>query len=607
MRASAPPSGPSPPAATPAARRPPSTHRRRGAVLPLLLLVLATVLGASPARAGAAATRAAIEAHVDRTLRAWEPRIAADGEVREPFLYDAGAVERYPAYGTPMLGYAYLRAGIRTGRAAWIEKGLRSVTYAARNATPSPFDAWAVVTALGWAEEHLRGDARYEAARGTWLAYLRGWRGGSSDVEQCYTKPTCFNNWKLVDALASARILALGASSDPAELARHVRAYVDGMAVRHAGPRVRDTSTRARVISDPPSNPLAYHVLSAGILQQIDAAGPFLSTDARSLRADAVRFVQLATAPDGDVSYMGRSSQQSWTLAASMLVGVVAMPTDRGGAGRWQRLVDRAWAKLVAYPTVDDGMIAITPSVTSLTYDSLDAYAGMAVYNGLTLFLLQEAIDRLPARRVRPAALPSERGRGFTDLRGSAVSVLAGPGVWVAVQGRRTRLDPRVATGILQAKVRRGGRWVDLTPGRPFGAGIDPVWGPQLRWRGMRLPMVLKSARIRRGVLVARGGFVWGGRIVRGTTFRFRARDGRVTMRFRARKGDRFTWTAYLDEGWTSDRGFHGKRSRIRFDRTGRATGRIRATPTALSAYAERHEWSVTMRRDGALTMTLSR
>ncbi|MBB4664728.1 hypothetical protein [Conexibacter arvalis] len=167
-------------------------------------------------------------------------------------------------------------------------------------------------------------------------------------------------------------------------------------------------------------------------------------------------------------------------LAAAADLGALRASAGGRAAGRWRAFAERALDRLVReHPLLPDGTIPVVPGLLSAWSPSvMDGYASMTQYNGLTLFLLQDAIDHWP-RGSRRARLPSDLVGGLTaDLRPRGSGLVQGRAsrTWWALSGRRSQADGRYQQGIVGVKVHDGGRWRELLATRPQRDAIGSGW-----------------------------------------------------------------------------------------------------------------------------------
>ncbi len=251
--------------------------------------------------------------------------------------------------------------------------------------------------------------------------------------------------------------------------------------------------------------------------------------------------------PDGDVAYVGRSQEQSWSLATTAYGAEVAARTMSGAAAAQMRsLAARAVGRLRSAYRVTDHGLTIVPALTqrpSLRHRGLDPYAGTAAYNGLTILTL----TRAAALGVggRPAGgVASDRGAFAATLEagdGDMAVARSGP-VWFAVKRRRSAADLRYDFGLVALKTRRRGAWTDVSPHRPRGRG--PSTGPTLLADGRAYEPYGKTLRARDGAASSSTAASPGAK--RRTAFRYAATACGVRLTFRARAGDRYRYSAFF-------------------------------------------------------------
>jgi hypothetical protein len=313
------------------------------------------------------------------------------------------------------------------------------------------------------------------------------------------------------------------------------------------------------MVSDRPEYPLAYQGLSmAYYARALELMGKRLSDRARGLLEQMAHASWLFTAPDGDLAYTGRSQEESWALSMTAYGAEVAarLPgVSAGRAARWHALADRALERLRAeHHTGDQGMwivpaLAVDP-VRGLA--GLDAYAGAAIFNGLTLAFAEAAYDEADAhRRAVGGRLAADAGgaRLIGRADDSFATVRTGS-LWFAIRQSRDmqrRLDDlRTDFGLVALKRRANGSWRDVIPARPKTETTDrraaDSAGPRLRPGGGEAAGVpVGSALTASGasVLVTTGWRMPDGSVVKdGTVLAYEAVDCGVRLSLVAGEGD---------------------------------------------------------------------
>lgn len=442
------------------------------------------VASSAPAAAASApppAGASVLDAYIHNVARAWEPEVTDEGRVLDPL--DAG--DSGDNYGVIMLADVMLKAGARDGDPSLTEAGERIVRKAATLPVANdPFNLLAIGSLLA-------DGANGRFAAGVWarLAPAVGplaARIGPPVPPSCLTTPGCFSNWRLVRAAGLGELFA-SRRMKGAVAARTTTAIASELdiAVRHASPRAYPTAIAgARELSDPGPEPPSYHVFSSALLGIVADADPAaLSGPIRRLRTEITHYALELMAPDGQLSFSGRSLDQSWVQAAGAALGAREALNDPARASQWRAFADRAFAYLQdAYPARSDGLIPIVPGLLiEWNRNIVDAYAAFNQYEGLTLWFLSDALERWPDPAARRSPLPADAPRLLVgDLASSGmVWGRSGP-VWWALSARTTAGDPRSEQGLLAVKVYDEGAWHDLLALRPAHSSLSTAWNLQL-------------------------------------------------------------------------------------------------------------------------------
>lgn len=319
----------------------------------------------------------------------------------------------------------------------------------------------------------------------------------------------CFNNYSL-----TSRVLNL-------ELAR--TGLQGGAGTRLADPNLREdtlhwlgknlpatTSETASVfapgspgrhpaaaLSDPGYYPLAYQAFCTAMLTRAATlGGAQLPAAAWRLEREALWELVGMTAPDGEISWMGRGQDEIWTLGAALYAGVqgsvLMAHVDPALAARLRRLAGIELGALQARL----GPQGLRPKPNDdLTPAGLDGYASDIGNSALALVWMELAREVVPSAGGPVAALPSERDGGSSDdRRGDGLLTLRDDRVWLGVHRVRDEGDPRLGWGLLRAlRELPDGRWVSLLPERPLPLhGEDPQGGPVLvRGQGSSVPIAI--------------------------------------------------------------------------------------------------------------------
>lgn len=442
-------------------------------------------------------------------------------------------------YGTAMMGLALLDQGLRVGSDAHVSAALDAIRFAARrayrfarhshrNGRRTVFENFALATAYNLARGRLAGDPRFESVAPLWRRTLRAMGRRVLGNHGYY-------NFKLVQAAAILELLRSGLRSHrrDAVLAsrRLAKRYVRNL-INHIVPKVARYYDRGRghrrttLISDPPWNPPAYQAFSlmmiARCLSLMDASttGP-PSASARAAFLASLRGSADLMGPDGDVSYWGRSQQQSWTLAGTAYAAAAALRfADSELAATADAMAARALARLrERYARPGLGFV-MTPAFASsgerLPIRGVDTYAGGSSYAALTLVALEWLTREAPIEGDPNGNIPADVGGIRFVGRGQSTTAVVRVGTrWFAVGRAPARTagknslyarDLRYDAGLLAFKLPDpSGRWHDVMPQRPRTSIPDSV-GPTIR-RHQRLwrPVGQRVGATARGTITIDG------------------------------------------------------------------------------------------------------
>jgi hypothetical protein len=437
-----------------------------------------------------------LDGYVAGVARAWEPYTAADGRVGDPL----DPADTGDNYGVILLADVMLRVARRTGDSALEEAGSRIIASALTLPVPEdPFNLLAIATAIHDGQE---GDFPAGAWERIAVPLLqRAGQLGPPTQATCLTLPPCYDNWRLVWAAGASLLLADRVGGTPGSLAADGAGTASqigtnlALAVTHAGAplamAIADAGTRephpprpgagvARELSDPGAEPPAYELFSSFMLELIAEHDPLAVGPAVTrLQRQADRYALDMMAPDGQLSLSGRSLDQSWVQAAAAALGARRAALEPGGAEAWRAYADRAVAYLLAaYPLRPDGVLPIVPGLeTEWSPSIMDGYAALNQYEGLTLWLLSDALARWPRTEATRAPLPADSQELLADDLGSSGLVWGrAGGVWWQLSGRSTGGDPRSAQGLVAVKVGGVGGWRDVLALRPLHRGLSSAW-----------------------------------------------------------------------------------------------------------------------------------
>jgi hypothetical protein len=437
-----------------------------------------------------------LSAYIAAIARAWEPYTTTDGRVADPL----DPADTGDNYGVVLLADVMLKQAKLSGDSGLESAGARILSSALTLPIPNdPFNLLAIAAVIHDGEQGLFPTGVWEALQAPlqWRAGQIGAPTGNS----CLTEPGCYGNWRLVWAAGAALLLDDHVEGEPGSLSAmpaavraQIRANLD-LAVTHAGAplqslaggekRAHDkpgapvalTSSPAggiaRELSDPGSEPVAYELFSTFMLESVGESDPqAIGSAVARLRRQADRYALEMMAPDGQLSLSGRSLDQSWVQAAAAALGARRAALEPAGGGTWRAYAQRAVSYLqAAYPLQPNGLLPIVPGLDlDWSPSIMDGYAALNQYEGLTLWLLSDALAKWPAPGASQAPLPADdRQLLVDDLASSGLVWGRSGGVWWELAGRATSNDPRNAQGLVAVKVRTG-----VGAGREFGAGDGP-------------------------------------------------------------------------------------------------------------------------------------
>ena len=542
-----------------------------------LLLALDVPAPAHAAGTTAGKLRRELTRVADRTAAQWAGMLTPANVFQNPWPADVAL--GHGSFVPPGLAYGVHAAGLRRDDAALVAAAERAWPNAVAPERASAFDMLA--TAYAYTTLDLGAPRRAQLA-----GYLSRY-GIPVNGAVCIAAPRCYNNLKLVDAATVLAITGAGIrATDPA--AR----LADPAAARAAAARIvnrrvalvadfglRATAAgvgrRGAVLSDPPSDPTAYHALSAFML---DLAVRELGEDAaraahRAHRA-TLEALALLLSPDGDASYLGRGQAQVWVpalAAGALAAGARAFPARAprylGAARAAIRRLERLHA------TRDRGFDVVPGAAARATTAGLDPYVHTVAYNGLALFGLgvaRDALRRVP-RRMPVRAAPGARALMLADPDATGLGVTGDGHTWMAVHAiRRNTTDLRHDIGLLALKRRTPLGWRDLLAARPRTEATAETAGPALIRRGVAIPPAGRDLDVRPGRVRFTADYAARGELIRRVTLTWRLTRRGARLRLTgAKRGDAFRLLAFTPSGTGRGRarGLDAAGTAWRFDR----------------------------------------
>jgi hypothetical protein len=499
----------------------------------------------------------------------WQPHELGGGSLLDPVL---GPVRG--GYGVGMTGQAMVELGQARGSEALIDAGLRAESSEVRHPDRGGFELLDLSEAYAWNEAHLADQPAWRAARGALASFLVAHGRVISFAGPCFTAVNCYDNLKLVAALADLELLSTGLRgesrgallSHPVQLRREALAAL-AFAARNAGSDARRTSAGgsgdygdAGLLSDPLANPLAYHALSTMMLGRVvRALGPSAPRGLADAFSRMARALVGLMAPDGDVAYIGRGQGQVWTVAASLDALCIAAAQSPSPVWRGRFLAGAALAAQrlrAVYPVAGWGFplvprLALESAAEAPNYLGIDGYANTVQYNGLALWALSDAartLAHVPGGSAQP--VPSQTDGVFLDPLQARFATVTRGGLWFAVHGTDSNTgDARYGFGLIAAEMRTPSGWMPALPPRPLTSA--PTAGGLAMRDGGRLLYPIGSSMTASpgGEVAVRGG--WGPRrpqLDPGTVWTFRPtpRGDGVSLSFQARAGRRYQFQLWF-------------------------------------------------------------
>ena len=527
-------------------------------------LALGAKTWAATIEPGALSARAS--ALLEATAQEWTAHELTAGQLVDPVLGPTAA-----SYGQGMLGQAMVVVGASMASGtALVEEGLRAELAEVAHPDGGGFELLSLAEAYVWNEEHLASEPAWQAAQPQLADYLSGHGPVISDAGVCYTTSTCYDNLKLVAAVADLTLLRTGLGgldaasllAEPSSLEQLALTNLAAAAANTGVDAVHEGAVSygaAGILSDPTENPLAYHALSTLMLGHAVAAlgnrTPAVLSQAFNRAARALVGLM---APDGDVAYIGRGQGQVWTVAATVdaLSLAAASTADSTWRGRYLAGAQLALHRLEAvYPRSGWGL-PVVPRLARVarpgSYIGVDGYANSVEYNGLAVWALRDAaaaLARIPQTQAQ--TLPSQTQGAFLDPSHTRFATVTRGRLWFAVHGTDSNLsDDRYGFGLVAAERLGSTGWKPVLPARPLTARPQ-VGGMAMRAGGRTLyPIGTAMSATAGGVIHVEGRWkAAGGRPGPRASWLFRPSGEGVELVFGAPPGASFQFQVWFEEG----------------------------------------------------------
>lgn len=389
--------------------------------------------------------------------------------------------------------------------------------------------------------------------------------GRTSATAPCFQRANCYDNLKLVSATAVLATLAavVGQAGPPGstfasptvaitQVRRLLASTIPAVEIPDGELRVGNARLTGAVLSDPTPDPPAYLALSAMLLgRSLELSAPMPPLALQAFQRAIVALLGL-TAPDGNISYMGRGQGQVWTMASAAgacALAVRLLPSARLVTSRCEGLIETELGALAARRSLGGVGIATVPRLTWTR--GVDRYVNRTDYNGLTVYALNLTADALsgladPGEQPTPGA---ESGERFVDNAGSGLATTSLHGLWFAVHRLDSNpADSRWGFGLMAMERLEGGSWVSELTDRPLGPGVQ---GPTLLLHGHAYNPIGQSIQITPGRIVIRGGWGTGNHLVRAATFIYQATKQGVVLTFPAQRADELEFREWTLPGET--------------------------------------------------------
>jgi hypothetical protein len=421
---------------------------------------------------------AQVSALVASTTAEWASHQTPEGWLIDPVLGRATG-----SYGLGMTGQSMVVLGVSHGDVALVEAGLRAERAEVTQPDDGGFELLALSEAFAWNQAHLANMNAWEAARATIATFITDHAPLVSDAGDCYSEERCYDNLKLVAAVAELSLLRTGlpdlALGTPATIRAKALAALT-QAAKNTGADARRLGTDpfrgAGILSDPGRSPLAYHALSTLMLgQAVQSLGASVPASLVAAFSRCTRALIGLMAPDGDVAYIGRGQGQVWTVAVSIDALSLAAQMTHNATWRGRYLAGAALelARLRSIYPPDGWGLPLVPRLAGQAapnYLGIDGYANTVEYDGLSLWALTDAAHILSLIPPTPyQALPSTKKGAFLDPSHTKFAAVTDGRLWYAIHGSDSDpADARYGFGLISVERDGAQGWRAVLPYPPL-------------------------------------------------------------------------------------------------------------------------------------------
>lgn len=556
-----------------------------------------------------------LDAKVNTNIQSWYNYSLPDGGFSEIML-----TEKPEAYGLSLLGYVFIREGIRYNNQAWIDRGILAISKKTMQTDVTPFDMLAIPEAWLMLDQYQSHNPLWIERKPQWTLFFQTWPGYSAAGNStCMFTVGCYNNWLLVMASGNVGLQRLAASNPSLFSPERQGTFelqnkdiLNNSAPINITSEVLDQYGDAALLSDPEDTPLAYALFSSIHLNTIYSYSTgYFDPQNQSLPAKTSRYIASTIAPDGDASWFGRSYQQSWTTAGVLLLGLQSAENDPQNQKAYLSMAQTALQKLAKMPTYKD-MIPLTDSVVQSqgSYEGIDNYGSSRAYNALTLFLISKSkdiMDRHPEWNLYDSNNQflslQKKENSFVDSRGG-VAWLKNNKMWIGIRASgKAQRDARYSDGIVSIKkYNKNMGWHQIGAGQPFAnlpTGLSMKKGSKIYKMTLKNVVGIDDYTVR-GTAI----FKHKNKIVHKTPILYQIQKNKLTIKLKLKKGVRPMWTQTANKINIGKKSMKNSTITVKFSSSGKKLKAI-PTRTALQYNTNLHTWQANPTKSDLFTITM--